>query len=266
VLRSAIADITQDYPGGRSQLVEHVRFRPIADIRTSSDNATPAYTTYTDWLTLQTCWRICNREVTMAGLTIHDVTRSERLRTVTDNFFFWQGQRFVPLGLATMIVALVMSRDHLDKRLTDGIILATIIGASIAVHVLGRNYGRTYGQVRPIPGAHSRRSLFKWLLVYPLMFASIAADLMIDWLPIMLSGIVWAAGVILYRNSTGGGRNHYFVLAASLASLSLAPIAANISVKDSVTLMMLVLGAAFSVSALLDDRELRSVLPGTSGK
>ena len=119
--------------------------------------------------------------------------------------------------------------------------------------------------MRPIPNAHSKRSRIKWLLVYPVMFASLAADLLVDTLPFMVSGIVWGCSLILYRNSTGGGRTHYFVLAAALAALSLAPLATAVSIKETVTIMMLVLGAGYTASALLDDRELRKVLPGASG-
>jgi len=198
----------------------------------------------------------------MAGLTVDDVKRGERLRAVTDNFFFWQGLRFAPIGVAMIVLAFVTAREDLDERVANGLLIATVAAAVVAIRIIGKTYHRDYGAVRGIPGAHSRRSRFKWLLVYPIMFAAVIADLAIETLPVMLSGVTWAIGLVLYRASTGGERNHYLVLAAALAALSLGPLAIAVTAKQMVTVMLLVLGAGYTVAALLDDKELRELMPG----
>jgi len=81
-------------------------------------------------------------------------------------------------------------------------------------------------------------------------------------MPILVSGLVWGGAILLYRRSTGGGRDHYFVLAAMLAALALAPLAAGTTSKEMSYVMFIVLGAGFSVCAWLDDREMRRVLKG----
>ena len=64
------------------------------------------------------------------------------------------------------------------------------------------------------------RSLAKWLLVYPIMFGAFALDLLQP-MPILISGLVWAGAILLYRHLPGGGRDHYLVLAAWSPALTL---------------------------------------------
>jgi len=78
----------------------------------------------------------------MADLTADDLRRSERLRAVTDNFFFWRGLTFVPLGLAMMILAFVTAREDLDQRLSDGLMIGTVFMAAIAMHFISKTYRR----------------------------------------------------------------------------------------------------------------------------
>src|SRR5688572_10252716 len=196
----------------------------------------------------------------MAELTMDDIERSGRVRAVTDNLFFWQGLRFVALGPVVMIAAFA-NMPGVHERVGKAVLIACLIAATIASSLIGRRYRRDFGNVRSIPGAHALRSRLKWLLVYPLMFGALAVDLLQP-LPIFLSGPVWAVGLILYRYSTGGGRDHYFALAAVLAALGLAPVAAEVTSKQSVTIMFLTLGAGFTTCAWLDDREMRSILRG----
>jgi hypothetical protein len=196
----------------------------------------------------------------MADLTIDDIARSERVRAVTDNLFFWQGLRFVALGPVMMIVALAQM-PGIDERVGNGMLVVCLIAATFASSLVGRRYRRDFGEVRAIPGAHAIRSRLKWLLVYPLMFGALAVDLLRP-LPLFVSGPVWAAGLILYRQSTGGGRGHYLALAAALAALALAPVAAGVTSKQTMSVMLLLLGAGFGVCAWLDDREMRGVLRG----
>lgn len=196
------------------------------------------------------------------SVTIDHVRRSERVRAVTDNLFFWQGRRFLALGPVLMMAGF-SANARIDERI--GIFAwAAFMALAVAVSVrAGRLYRAEFGSVRPIPGAHARRSLIKWLIVYPAMVASLAADILYSaQLPLFLSGFVWAAGIALYRRSTGEGRVHYLTLAACLAGLGLAPLATGIAPRDLVSVMMLVLGAGYTAAALLDDDEMRAVLQG----
>lgn len=196
----------------------------------------------------------------MAGITIDDIERSARVRAVTDNLFFWQGKRFVALGPAVILAAFA-TLPGVHKLVGNGVLIAAMIGAILLSGWLGRRYREEYGGVRPIPGAHARRSRLKWLLVYPAMIGALALD-MIYPLPVLVSGPVWAGAIWLYRRSTGGGRDHYLVLAATLAALAPAPLLLGIASGRAVPLMLMLLGAGYAVSAWLDDREMRSVLRG----
>jgi hypothetical protein len=196
----------------------------------------------------------------MAEITIDDIENSARVRAVTDNFFFWQGRRFIALG-PVLIAAAFATNAHLDERLGNGLILAAAVLAMIVSARAGRRYREEFGRVRPIPGAHAARARIKWLLVYPAMFAALALDMLYAAiLPVFLSGFVWAAGLALYRRSTGGGRTHYLVLAACLAGLGLVPLATGIDSRALVSVMMLVLGTGYTAAVLLDDDEMRAVL------
>ena len=197
----------------------------------------------------------------MAELTAHDIDRSQKLRAVTDNFFFWQGLRFIALGPVMILAGLVASLPNVHERTGDLILLGGIIVAIFASTRLGRRYRDEFGSVSPIPGAHRMRSLAKWLIVYPVMVGAFVLDLLSP-TPVLVSGLVWGGAVLLYRRSTGGGRDHYLVLAAVLAGLALAPLAAGVTGKAMCYVLFIVLGAGFSVCAWLDDREMRRVLKG----
>lgn len=198
----------------------------------------------------------------MAGITADDIERSARVRAVTDNFFFWQGRRFIALG-PLLIAAVFATNADLDDRLANGLILAAAVLAMIVSARIGRRYREEFGRVRPIPGAHAARSRIKWLFVYPAMFGALALDMLYPRvLPVFLSGFVWAAGLALYRRSTGGGRTHYLVLAACLAGLGLVPLATAIDSRALVSVMMLVLGTGYTACVLLDDDEMREIMRG----
>ena len=197
----------------------------------------------------------------MAELSAHDVDRSRKLRAVTDNFFFWQGLRFVALGPVLILAGLIASLPEVHERIGNLFLVVAIVTALLASGQLGKRYRREFGSVRPVPGAHRTRSLAKWLLIYPVMIGAFVLDLL--WpMPILVSGPVWGGAVLLYRRSTGGGRDHYLVLAAVLAALAVAPLAGGVTSKQMSYVMFIVLGAGYSVCAWLDDREMRRVLKG----
>lgn len=195
----------------------------------------------------------------MADMMRSDIERAERLRAVTDNLFFWQGLRFVPFGPFLILAALASSYSGAFRWLVTAMIVAAMLGATYASTMFATRYRREFGSVRPIPGAHATRSALKWFLIYPVMFASLALDLF--WRsPILISGVVWGGAVLLYRHSTGAGREHYFVLAAAIGILSLAPAAIGVTSKEAVTLLFLVLGAGYTICGLLDDRQMRRIV------
>ena len=195
----------------------------------------------------------------MAELTAYDIDRSQRLRAVTDNIFFWQGLRFIALGPVMIIAGLVARLPEMHEAIGNSLLVAALFAATFASARLGRRYREEFGSVSPIPGAHRVRSIAKWFLVYPLMFGAFAIDLF--WpTPILVSGLVWGGAILLYRHSTGGGRDHYFVLAATLAALTFAPLVSGGGTRAMTYVMFIVLGAGYTVCAWLDDRELRRVL------
>jgi len=196
----------------------------------------------------------------MTGITIDDIERSERVRAVTDNFFFWQGRRFIALGLV-LIVAAFATMEGVHEIVGNGALIASLIVATLASTLLGRRYRVEFGDVRPIPGSHATRARLKWMLVYPAMFGALALDLLYP-LPLLVSGPVWAGGIYLFRRSTGGGRSHYLVLVFMLAAMVFAPVLIGSTSKHMVGLMFLLLGAGYAVCAWLDDCEMRSILRG----
>jgi len=196
----------------------------------------------------------------MAELTMHDIERSGQVRAVTDNLFFWQGLRFIALGPVMMLIAYVTARPEMGESASTILLLTSLILGTVATHVLGKVY-QAMGTVQSTPGAHVRRSRLKWFFVYPIMFTALGLDLAYP-LPVLLTGVTWAAALIAYRRSTGGGRNHYLVLAAVLAAFTFAPMVADLDGPRMIGVLMLVLGAGFTVAAWLDDKEMRRVLQG----
>jgi len=197
----------------------------------------------------------------MTGIIIDEDGRGARIRAVTDNFFFWQGHRFLALG-PVLILAGFIANARLDERVAGGLLVVAVVLALIVSALVGRRYRAEFGSVRPVPGAHALRSRIKWLLVCPAMFASLLIDFYVASLPVFLSGFVWAVGLVVYRRSTGGKRVHYLTLAACLAGLGLVPLATAIAGRDMVAVMLLVLGVGYTAAVLLDDDEMRAVMKG----
>jgi len=137
------------------------------------------------------------------------------IRHVTSNFFFWQGLRWVGPGLSLILVAagLNASLPHEWKR--PLLAFALLLGVAGTV-VAGKYYRRSFGTARVDPAMHEERTLWKWAVVYPLMLVAMSADIVLR-PPIIVSGIVFAAGIEMYRRSTGGGRRHYIVASALFA-------------------------------------------------
>src|ERR1044071_9400987 len=108
-------------------------------------------------------------------LTPDDFERGARIRAITDNFFFWQGRRFVGLGFV-MIAAAFAYLPDVHQMVGKAVLLGSIVIAFALSARIGQHYRSEFGRVQPIPGAHAMRARLKWFLVYPAMFAALALD------------------------------------------------------------------------------------------
>jgi len=184
----------------------------------------------------------------------------ETARQVTANVWFWQGLRWAPGGLIFLLAAAT-------PLLPDSTIVTWLAwtGALALWWFLyqraDRYYASRFGTVVGRTGQHRRRDRIKWFVVYPAMAASVLVDLLAA-PTVFLSGVVWAAALLAYRSSTGGGRPHYFVGAALLAALTPLPALGVIdSAAPIVELWALVVGVLYLVLGTLDHLELARRFP-----
>jgi hypothetical protein len=187
-------------------------------------------------------------------------------RRVTANVWFWQGLRWAPGGLVFFVVALTALLPD-EWNLVRWLAWAGAYALWWYLYRLAdQYYRRRFGVVVGLAGLHRRRTLVKWFMVYPAMAASIAVDLLVA-PKVFVSGLVWAAALVLYRASTGGGRPHYFVAAATLAALTPLPTVGLLANgRPMVVLWAVVVGVLYPVLGILDHRELvrRFPLPDPS--
>ena len=190
------------------------------------------------------------------------VTDLQQVRAVTANYFFWQGLRWIPIGVALVFIAATYANGvALPPALKTWAMWPLLLVAFwLSTSVLGAYYRRTFGEVQADPAQHRRRTWVKWLAVYPAMLASMVVDIKVA-LPIVLSGIVWGLSIELYRRSTGGGRPHYalacvaFILLGLLPLLDVAPTG-----KNGVSLLIAVLGVVYIIGGILDHLALVRIL------
>ena len=185
----------------------------------------------------------------------------EQIENVTANYFFWQGLRWVPMGVALLVIGLSYSTWWpLGGAFAEAVPLGALAAALAASYALGPYYERAFGRVRSLPEMHRRRETLKWFLWYPLMGASLAID--IQWKPrLFVSGVVWAGGVVAYWWSTGRGREHYLVVAACMAAFTFLPITGSVAPgKATANAFVCLLGVAFILGGLLDHVALGRVL------
>jgi hypothetical protein len=189
----------------------------------------------------------------------------EQVRAVTANYFFWQGLRWVPMGVALLgFAAALGAGTSIPSAVRDwGLLPLLLVALWLSTSVLGRYYRRTFGQVQGDPDQHIRRSNIKWLVVYPAMMASLIVDMKIA-LPVVLSGIVWGASIEAYRRSTGGGRRHYTVAAVLLVAYGLLPLLGLVSAgKDAVGPLIGIVGLTYIIGGILDHQALVRILGKT---
>ncbi len=185
-----------------------------------------------------------------------------RLHAVTDNFFFWQGLRWVPIGIALMVVSIAKMQGVTHAKPIspwDGVPFM-LVAFWLSTRVLGRYYARNFGRVRMDLSRHKTRTSVKWLVAYPAMLGTMVVDA--RWKPpVLLSAIAFALAIEAYRESTGGGRTHYIFAALTLGVFSLLPALGVIPTGVVALAGVLALtGAIYVVGGLLDHRELVRIL------
>jgi hypothetical protein len=185
-----------------------------------------------------------------------------RIQRVTDNFFFWQGLRWVPMGVALLACAAVFSpRFGVPVPLHTWIALP-ILGVALwlSTAVFGRYYAGHFGRVHGDPSRHVVRTYVKWLVVCPAIAGAILVDSRFE-PPLILSSVAFAIAIEAYRQSTGGGRIHYIVASVYLAAFSILPVAGLASAgRSSLTTLIGILGVIYIVGGILDHRELVRML------
>lgn len=192
----------------------------------------------------------------MSDVPAQEVARLRRMRAITENIWFWQGLRVAPLSLVFLATGVVLGLDKPDSPLARGAVVAATAVSLVLIAWAGTYYRRAYGHVSGVAGLHERRSRIKWSLVYPAMFASLIVDFVFA-LPIFVTGVVWALSLLLYRASTGGGRQHYYVIAAALFVLTFAPLYPGFRGVELAAVFFYALAACYGVAGVLDDLELR---------
>jgi hypothetical protein len=188
--------------------------------------------------------------------------RLRRIHDVTDNFFFWQGLRLIPMGAALLGSAAALSPAVPIPAALRAWIALPLIGVAVwlSSSVLGRYYARHFGRVRGDPSRHTMRTSVKWLVVYP----AVAAAFIIDarFRPaVILSALAFAAAIEAFRQSTGGGRKHYTIAALGLVVFATLPLAGVVTPgKQILTALIGVVGLIYIVGGVLDHRELVRIL------
>jgi hypothetical protein len=199
---------------------------------------------------------VSRREPTMTD------DRLRRIHEVTDNFFFWQGLRWIPMGAAMLGYAAVSSpRVPIPSPLREWMALPIFaVAIWLSSSVLGRYYARHFGRVRGDPSRHTLRTSVKWLVVYPVIAVALFIDAKFA-PPVIVSALALAAGIEAYRQSTGGGREHYIVAAIGLVVFSMLPVLGIVSTGKSIlTPLIGVIGLIYIVGGVLDHRELVRIL------
>jgi len=186
-------------------------------------------------------------------------------RRVTANVWFWQGLRWAPGGMVFLLVA-ATAQLPADWALLRWLCWTGAFAMWWYLYRLAdRYYANRFGIVVGLTGQYRRRDLIKWLVVYPAMTASILVDLLVA--PrVFVSGLVWAAGLLAYRASTGGGRRHYLLGAAVLAVLTPLPALGVLdNGRPMVTLWAVVVGLLYLAMGTLDHLELARRYPEQDG-
>ena len=200
-------------------------------------------------------------------MSTRETAALDRINAITANFFFWQGLRWVPLGIALLVGAWTHGPSSPVPRPWGSLLFIATMTVAFAVSAMvGRWYARSFGRVRGIPGQHARRTRTKWLVVYPALVVALLVD-GIAKPPVLISGIAFAAAIEAYRRSTGGGRRHYIIASIAFVALTFAPtFGLTTPGARALNLLIALLGACYTIGGLLDHRELTRVFPDVDDK
>ena len=194
--------------------------------------------------------------------------RLREIHDVTDNFFFWQGLRLIPMGAALLGSAALLSPEvPIPAGLREWIALLLLaVALWLSTAVLGQYYSSHFGRVRGDPSRHVTRTMVKWLIAYPGIIVAMLVDARIG--PgVVVSGLVFASAIEAYRQSTGGGRGHYIVAAIGLVAFSVLPVFGVVQAgKHALTPLIGIIGLIYMVGGVLDHRELVRVLSPMQGE
>lgn len=189
-----------------------------------------------------------------------------RIHAITDNFFFWQGLRWVPMGAALVICSIAwMPSIPVPNELRSWIgVLVILLALWLSGSVVGGYYARNFGRVQGDASRHTTRTRIKLYVVYPAWAFALIVDA--KWKPsILVSSIVLALAIEAYRESTGNGRHHYVVASILLLAFALLPWFGVVPTGvDAVTAEIGICGAIYVVGGLLDHRELVRALGGAN--
>ena len=188
--------------------------------------------------------------------------RLRQIHDVTDNFFFWQGLRWIPMGVALLGCAAVSVRGlPISQTVREWIAFPLFAAALwVSTSVLGRYYARQFGRVRGDPSRHRLRTRIKWLIVYPMIIVAMLVDARFG-PPVIVSSVAFAIAIEAFRQSTGGGRRHYIVAAIGLIAFAILPLLDLMPAgKYSLAPLIGIIGLIYIVGGVLDHRELVRVL------
>lgn len=188
--------------------------------------------------------------------------RLRQIEAVTDNFFFWQGLRWIPLGAALFLTATAMLPGSPLPRAVRNWFWVPLFAVAywLSMSVLGRFYASRFGRVRSDPSRHRLRTSIKWAVVYPAIVVAMVVDAKVA-PPILLSAVAFGAAIEAYRQSTGGGRLHYIVASIALVGFAFLPMLGMLDPgKRAFAPLIAALGLIYVVGGLLDHRELVRVL------
>ena len=193
--------------------------------------------------------------------------RLRQIHDVTDNFFFWQGLRWIPMGAALLGSAAVLSPELPIPAAFREWLAAALFAVALwlSTAVLGRYYARHFGRVRGDASRHVVRTKVKWLIVYPAIVVAMIVDATLA-PPVLVSSFAFAVAIEAYRQSTGRGRGHYVVAAIGLLAFSVLPLLGVVQPgRHALTPLIGIVGLIYIVGGVLDHRELVRVLTPIQG-
>jgi hypothetical protein len=188
------------------------------------------------------------------------MTPTAEIATLTRHFGHLQGLRWVPVGLAAIVAAAIIS-----TRATSGLlwtVLLLLVAAIMAGDVaVDRYYARELGLVRDRRPRRLATAAARVAAV-ALVVAAGLLDVELEW-PVLLSGFVVGALLVAFWAATGRGRAHWPALAVLPFAAAFGPLAGLTDPgRDAIAVLLVVAGVVEIVGGVLDHRSLRARLAG----